>query len=43
MSKPFSRDLYMRAWHFAAARHNGQKMSGSELPYVTHVGAVARR
>jgi len=31
----------MRAWHFAAARHNGQKVPGSELPYITHVGAVA--
>jgi protein-tyrosine phosphatase len=41
MSTVFSRDLYMRAWRFAATRHNAQKMSGSELPYVTHVGAVA--
>ena len=41
MSSRFSRDLYMRAWHFAAARHNGQKVPGSELPYITHVGAVA--
>ncbi len=41
MNAPFSRDLYMRAWHFAAARHNGQKVPGSELPYITHVGAVA--
>jgi (p)ppGpp synthase/HD superfamily hydrolase len=41
MSAPFSRDLYMRAWHFAAARHHGQKVPGSELPYITHVGAVA--
>lgn len=41
MSALFSRDLYMRAWHFAAARHNGQKVPGSELPYITHVGAVA--
>ncbi len=40
-SPPFSRDLYMLAWHFAAARHNGQKVPGSELPYITHVGAVA--
>ena len=41
MGVPFSRDLYMRAWHFAAARHNAQKVPGSELPYITHVGAVA--
>lgn len=37
----FSRDLYMRAWHFAGARHNAQKVPGSELPYISHVGAVA--
>lgn len=41
MTSTFSRDLYMRAWHFAATRHLGQKMNGSELPYVTHLGAVA--
>lgn len=41
MSSTFSRDLYMRAWHFAAARHVGQKVPSSELPYITHVGAVA--
>ena len=41
MSSTFSRDLYMRAWHFAAGRHLGQKVPSSELPYVTHVGAVA--
>ncbi len=37
----FSRDLYMRAWNFATERHHGQKMPGSELPYIAHVGAVA--
>ena len=41
MSSTFSRDVYMRAWHFAAKRHAGQKMQGSDLPYITHVGAVA--
>lgn len=39
--RTFSRDLYMRAWNFATARHHGQKMPGSELPYIAHVGAVA--
>lgn len=37
----FDRDLYMRAWRFAAERHNAQKYPGTELPYVVHVGAVA--
>jgi (p)ppGpp synthase/HD superfamily hydrolase len=41
MNAPFSRDLYMRAWHFAARRHGDQKVPGSALPYITHVGAVA--
>jgi (p)ppGpp synthase/HD superfamily hydrolase len=41
MSPPISRDLYMRAWHFAATRHRGQTMSGSDLPYLVHLGAVA--
>ena len=40
-SDRFSRDLYMRAWHFAARRHNGQKVPASDLPYITHIGAVA--
>jgi (p)ppGpp synthase/HD superfamily hydrolase len=41
MRPSFSRELYMRVWHFAAARHKEQKVPGSELPYITHVGAVA--
>ena len=41
MSTPFSRDLYMRAWHFASERHKKQHVPGSDLPYITHVGAVA--
>src|SRR5688500_809267 len=41
MTAPFDRDLYMRAWRFAATRHDGQLVPGSNLPYVTHLGAVA--
>ena len=41
MSSSFSRDLFMRAWHFAARAHDARKVPGSELPYITHVGAVA--
>jgi (p)ppGpp synthase/HD superfamily hydrolase len=41
MTSSFSRDLYMRAWYFAAHRHDGQRMSGPDVPYITHVGAVA--
>jgi (p)ppGpp synthase/HD superfamily hydrolase len=41
MNSSFSRDLYMRAWYFAAERHENQKMPGSDKPYIAHVGAVA--
>jgi (p)ppGpp synthase/HD superfamily hydrolase len=34
-------DLWLRAWHFAAKAHHGQKVPGTELPYVVHLGAVA--
>ncbi|WP_320170509.1 HD domain-containing protein [Maridesulfovibrio sp.] len=36
-----SPDKYMAAWKFAAAKHNGQLVPGTELPYITHVGSVA--
>jgi (p)ppGpp synthase/HD superfamily hydrolase len=35
------RELYSRAWHFAAKAHLGQTVPGSELPYIVHVGNVA--
>jgi (p)ppGpp synthase/HD superfamily hydrolase len=41
MDVPFDRDLYVRAWNFAAVRHNGQCVPGTALPYIVHVGAVA--
>lgn len=41
MSRPFDRDLYMRAWHFASTRHGAQLVKGTQMPYITHVGAVA--
>ncbi|MCA9679805.1 MAG: bifunctional (p)ppGpp synthetase/guanosine-3',5'-bis(diphosphate) 3'-pyrophosphohydrolase [Myxococcales bacterium] len=41
MNRPFDRDLYMRAWHFAATRHGSQRVKDSQVPYITHVGAVA--
>ncbi|MFO0553514.1 MAG: HD domain-containing protein [Polyangiaceae bacterium] len=41
MTAAFDRDLYMRAWHYAASKHNGQLVPGSALPYVVHLGAVA--
>lgn len=33
-------DAYDVAWQFAAKVHTGQKLPGSDLPYLTHVGWV---
>jgi (p)ppGpp synthase/HD superfamily hydrolase len=33
-------DAYDVAWQFAAEVHTGQKLPGSDLPYLTHVGWV---
>lgn len=41
MSQPWSQDLYLRAWRFAAEAHRTQKLPGTDLPYVLHLGAVA--
>ncbi|MGE5181516.1 MAG: HD domain-containing protein [Acidobacteriota bacterium] len=37
----FSADRYVTALRFAAGRHHGQLVPGSELPYVVHVTSVA--
>jgi len=34
-------EAWLPAWQFAARAHLGQKVPGSELPYLVHVGAVA--
>jgi (p)ppGpp synthase/HD superfamily hydrolase len=36
-----AQDLYTKAWNFASRAHKGQKVPGSDLPYITHVGNVA--
>ncbi|EGH43533.1 hypothetical protein PSYPI_14543, partial [Pseudomonas syringae pv. pisi str. 1704B] len=41
MSKPCPQHLYNKAWLFASHAHVGQKMTGSDLPYTTHVAMVA--
>jgi (p)ppGpp synthase/HD superfamily hydrolase len=33
-------DAYDVAWQFAAKAHAGQKLPGSDLPYLTHIGWV---
>jgi len=36
MTPTFSPDLASQALKFAAARHQGQKIPGSDLPYILH-------
>lgn len=38
---PWSPDLYLRAARFAARAHHGQRLPGSDLPYLVHVCQVA--
>lgn len=33
-------DAWIKAWKFAADAHREQKVKGSDLPYLFHVGAV---
>jgi len=37
----WSPERYLSAWNYAAARHGSQKVPGTELPYLAHIGAVA--
>jgi len=37
----WSPDSYLNAWKYAAQMHGSQKVPGTQLPYLTHVGAVA--
>lgn len=39
-STPFSADRYVRALRFAAERHRGQLVPGTDLPYLVHVASV---
>lgn len=36
----FSREGYAKAWRFAALSHGEQKVPGSSIPYLFHVGLV---
>ena len=37
----WNQDKYLEAWNFASAIHNGQKIPGSDIPYINHLGLVA--
>ena len=34
-------DTWLAAWRFAAHAHRAQKVPGTELPYLVHLGAVS--
>jgi len=37
----WNQDLFINAWNFACRAHLGQCLSGSEIPYINHVGNVS--
>ena len=37
----WNQDKYQEAWNFASHMHNGQKVPGSDIPYINHIGLVA--
>jgi GTP diphosphokinase / guanosine-3',5'-bis(diphosphate) 3'-diphosphatase len=39
-SNPPQTDIWIDAWSFASQAHREQKVSGSDLPYLTHLGKV---
>ena len=38
--KLWSQELYLKAWNFASYHHKDQKVPGTDLPYINHVGSV---
>lgn len=40
LKKTWNQDSYLKALRFAAEAHNGQKVPGTDLPYLMHVAAV---
>ncbi|BAY07154.1 HD domain-containing protein [Calothrix sp. NIES-2098] len=41
MKQNWSQDKYIKAYEFAAKAHQGQKMPGSEIPYIMHLSFVS--
>jgi len=37
----FNQDLYLQAYRFAAEAHQGQTITGTDLPYIVHLGLVS--
>ncbi|MDZ8054043.1 MAG: HD domain-containing protein [Aulosira sp. ZfuVER01] len=41
MTQNWSQEIYIKAYKFAAKAHQGQKMPGSEIPYIMHLSFVS--
>ncbi|MFN6570385.1 HD domain-containing protein [Dendronalium sp. ChiSLP03b] len=41
MKPNWSQETYIKAYKFAAQAHQGQKMPGSEIPYIMHLSFVS--
>jgi guanosine-3',5'-bis(diphosphate) 3'-pyrophosphohydrolase len=41
MSSPWSQDLYLKAFHFAARAHRWQLYPGTMIPYILHLSFVS--
>jgi (p)ppGpp synthase/HD superfamily hydrolase len=41
MTPNWSQETYIKAYKFAAKAHQGQKMPGSEIPYIMHLSFVS--
>jgi len=41
MKALFSQELYLKTWNFSSSAHKNQKLPGSEIPYINHIGNVA--
>lgn len=37
----WKQDIYLKAWNFASAAHQDQKVPASDIPYINHIGLVA--
>jgi (p)ppGpp synthase/HD superfamily hydrolase len=41
MTNNWSQDTYIKAYKFAALAHHGQKVTGTEIPYIQHLSFVS--
>lgn len=41
MTNNWSQDTYIKAYRFAALAHQGQKVTGTEIPYIQHLSFVS--